>query len=554
MQLPRHSPLFLAVGALLFTHPAEAAKSTKPWPREVHRIAGGTLLEGALPNCTMGVSGTPGSIIDFIYPPDDVYYTLVETNDCAACATADTAIFTKVHLWLEYREACELPISIGLVGAVESGTAGCYTPNLTDVRYGPEGFLIPPPAQVPDTVELVFTLSSTAVVDHRAFLAISFIDTAAGCIKPRLVMRLNPPSAPCQQCIGYNDWFGADDIPDDLCFPDQVGNPMMFVEVDTCYPLRDLVAPAAVNDLDRDSTAYDAVRLTWTAPGDDGMTGTATWYEVRRAMFPIIDVNFALADSIAGAPTPAVAGSAERFLVGGLDEMTDYWFALKAHDEGGNAGALSNVLAVTTPPGIPDPVGSLEVVSTTKSTIRLSWIATGDDGNVGRPLRYLIAVSTSPITAGNFYASLRDSVPPTVDPGGLENIELTGLAASTSYVIAVRARDELGNESSVVTVSGRTQTGGPPLNGAPAIAPLEQPSKLPVPLYWIGTQGEPHQKIRIYDLTGRLVRTLPLSSDPNGITAWDGLDDDGGDVPAGMYIAKLTTGSRVAKSRIVLLK
>ena len=44
---------------------------------------------------------------------------------------------------------------------------------------------------------------------------------------------------------------------------------------------RDTVAPAAVSNLATGSPTTSSITLTWTAPGDDGSTGTATSYDIR---------------------------------------------------------------------------------------------------------------------------------------------------------------------------------------------------------------------------------------------------------------------------------
>ncbi len=102
-------------------------------------------------------------------------------------------------------------------------------------------------------------------------------------------------------------------------------------------PLLPTAAPAAV-----------AV-LHWTAPGDDGMTGLATRYDVRRATQPITAANFALADTVGGAPPPAPAGTAQSCAVVVPGDGTRVWFAIRTVDEAGNWSALSNVASFAAP-------------------------------------------------------------------------------------------------------------------------------------------------------------------------------------------------------------
>jgi hypothetical protein len=70
----------------------------------------------------------------------------------------------------------------------------------------------------------------------------------------------------------------------------------------------------------------------------------------------------------------------------------------------------------------------------------------------------------------------------------------------------------------------------------------------------MGAENNPvGQSIRIFDTTGRRVREIALGAELGGITPWNGRDDRGGLVPAGIYFARLISGSLHAHTRIVLL-
>ncbi|MHC4236605.1 MAG: S8 family serine peptidase, partial [Planctomycetota bacterium] len=120
-------------------------------------------------------------------------------------------------------------------------------------------------------------------------------------------------------------------------------------------PDPDVTPPSAVSDLS--ATSHDTVTLIWTAPGDDGDSGTATLYDVRYATSLIDDSSFDTATAAEGEPPPHPAGTAETFAVTGLAYETTYYFALKTIDEAGNASGLSNLVSATTglapPPEFP---------------------------------------------------------------------------------------------------------------------------------------------------------------------------------------------------------
>jgi hypothetical protein len=112
----------------------------------------------------------------------------------------------------------------------------------------------------------------------------------------------------------------------------------------------DNVAPAIVADLTVGQTFAGAVRLTWTAPGDDGNDGAAAYYDVRYSSEPITTTNWIKAIPCSGLPIPQLAGSSESYLVQGLSSETLYYFALKSGDDVGNVSDLSNVAEGSTNP------------------------------------------------------------------------------------------------------------------------------------------------------------------------------------------------------------
>ncbi len=127
----------------------------------------------------------------------------------------------------------------------------------------------------------------------------------------------------------------------------------------------DSTPPDAVADLATGTVTTSSVQLTWTAPGDDGSTGTATTYDVRYSTSTITAGNWATATQATGEPSPQIAGSGESFTVTGLSEATTYYFAIKASDEKPNESAISNVASATT-----------------ATTGPQSWVAVGDSGTV----------------------------------------------------------------------------------------------------------------------------------------------------------------------------
>jgi subtilase family protein/fervidolysin-like protein/ASPM-SPD-2-Hydin domain-containing protein/HYDIN/CFA65/VesB family protein/BACON domain-containing protein len=115
----------------------------------------------------------------------------------------------------------------------------------------------------------------------------------------------------------------------------------------------DSIPPGAIINLSVAGTTSNGATLHWTAPGDDGNTGTASGYVVKMSLAPINAANFDAATPVPNPPDPGPVGAAETMEVGGLAFNTTYHFAVKARDEFGNEGNVSNSPSGTTL-GIPD--------------------------------------------------------------------------------------------------------------------------------------------------------------------------------------------------------
>jgi FlgD Ig-like domain/Fibronectin type III domain len=90
-------------------------------------------------------------------------------------------------------------------------------------------------------------------------------------------------------------------------------------------------------------TASAQITLRWTAPGDDGIAGRATRYEVRWSAEPITPGHFFYGVAVTGLPAPAVAGTLQTFTIPGLDPNRSYYFVIRTQDEAGNWSPLSNL-------------------------------------------------------------------------------------------------------------------------------------------------------------------------------------------------------------------
>ena len=110
----------------------------------------------------------------------------------------------------------------------------------------------------------------------------------------------------------------------------------------------DTTSPAAITNLTISNITLNSVLLSWTSPGDDGDTGTATTYDIRYSTSLITEANWATATQVSGEPAPLIAGTAQSLTVSGLSSNTTYYFAIKTSDEVPNTSLLSDVPSATT--------------------------------------------------------------------------------------------------------------------------------------------------------------------------------------------------------------
>jgi chitodextrinase len=194
----------------------------------------------------------------------------------------------------------------------------------------------------------------------------------------------------------------------------------------------DTIAPTAPTGVLAQATAYNNVRLTWSASSDNvGVTG----YRVYRGGVPI-----------------ATLGAVTSFDDNTVSASTSYSYKVEAFDAAGNRSALSASASVTTPGApvvdtqAPSQPMNVSATAASESQINLSWAASTD--NVG-VVRYDI-----------FRGSGSDA--PRVGTSTTTSYGDTGLAAGTAYTYQIAAVDAAGNVSvRSGSVSATTKTAPP---------------------------------------------------------------------------------------------
>ena len=226
------------------------------------------------------------------------------------------------------------------------------------------------------------------------------------------------------------------------------------VELSAAYT-EDVYAPAKVTDLAA-AVQGEAVVLTWTATGDDGLVGRAHSYDLRWSENTIQPANFSQATPIEGTPSPAVAGDAESFTVSGLTPGETVHFALRVVDDAGNQSEVSEEVHATPESGDQSPpaaIADLAAAVVDETTVELSWTAPGDDGVSGTVGQYDVRLSDQPIDADSFDAAQGiDGPAQPVAAGETETLAVDGLTTGQTYYFAVKAADEVPNWAPISNV------------------------------------------------------------------------------------------------------
>jgi len=119
----------------------------------------------------------------------------------------------------------------------------------------------------------------------------------------------------------------------------------------TRFILYDTIPAAKIKDLALldCSVTSNSVTLTWTAVGDDGNIGQASRYDIRYSTQSILtDEDFDKATQVEVELQPKPSGEKETFTVGGLEQGTEYYFAIKVIDDANNISELSNCVFART--------------------------------------------------------------------------------------------------------------------------------------------------------------------------------------------------------------
>lgn len=317
-------------------------------------------------------------------------------------------------------------------------------------------------------------------------------------------------------------------------------------------PLYDRIRPARVTGVVATALSSASARVRWIASGDDSLSGQA-WAAL------VFCTDLATSQVVGGMKmATGPAGTPDSLDLIGFSEGQLCRCEVAMLDEVRNPGVWSLPDTMLVPGAAPVAIADLRIAAAHDSTVRLAWTAPADDGPAGRPVSYEIAGAPYAFDSTGFAAApVQAQLVAASAAGQPESLTVTGLERGRRWTFAVRgvdgtgARSPLSNLASVVLRVGGAIEG----RGGVAIAARPVPGVPPITLDWQG-EGLPgaRQQLDLLDLGGRLVRRVALGPEPGGNWQWNGRDDEGRSVPAGLYFARLTSGGRRAEARVVLIR
>lgn len=219
-------------------------------------------------------------------------------------------------------------------------------------------------------------------------------------------------------------------------------------------PPVDKTPPGAIVGFAVTRTGAGYADLAWRAPSEDGDEGgAATAYSLRYRLGGLDEGTLAESEEADGLPAPGAPGTEQTWRLRGLRPDTLYGTVLFAIDDAGLVSPPSDfVLARTRSDTLPpEAIDDLTLAAGDTASASLAWTAPHGDGGTGPSVaEYDLRYATQPLDAGIWDASPRaGGLPVPAEPGAREGFVLTGLAAHTTYWIAIRSADRSGNRSAL---------------------------------------------------------------------------------------------------------
>lgn len=214
---PRYHFGLLVLAALLVPmtlHANRIPPTTRPLPGPVRTMSSRSLVSP----CVLGVAGPAASVVSYVLPPDDQYFTYLDPEQ-AGCTGSNGIELTAAHIQVEFPYALDTPVLVGIVRAnLDDGD--CPAPRRGEYLFPPTLMTLSGPGT--GAYDIALPLPAGCTIEEPAFLEITFTEWGPWWEVPSLLI-----TSACEPCRSYN-YYPGDGY--DLCTFGFEGNPVMYVE------------------------------------------------------------------------------------------------------------------------------------------------------------------------------------------------------------------------------------------------------------------------------------------------------------------------------------
>jgi predicted nucleotidyltransferase len=218
-------------------------------------------------------------------------------------------------------------------------------------------------------------------------------------------------------------------------------NPSPTLYVNFTYA-EDTTPPAAITNLSAlTGDVVAQVKLTWTAPGDDGTSGDICSGKYRIKYSQDSNYDWNVSDYDIEWTTTTSPGESQSRVVENLTPGATYYFRIWTGDEIPNWSTISNSANAWAYIEDIDPSAITDLQAKRAAQILLSWTAPGDNGTEGQASFYNIRYSSSSPLDWDTATVWKSSRTTTGPYGTPETETITGLTPGTTYYFQIKAFD-----------------------------------------------------------------------------------------------------------------
>ncbi|MBI4396067.1 MAG: fibronectin type III domain-containing protein, partial [Elusimicrobia bacterium] len=313
----------------------------------------------------------------------------------------------------------------------------------------------------------------------------------------------------------------------------------------------DSEAPGAIGNLAAfTGTTEGEIRLTWTAPGDDGASMNIAGGRLRIDYSTNVNYTFSTSTYQVNQATSVGAGEDVAQTLTNLTGGATYYIRVWNLDEALNSGGLSNGATIWAQRDVTSPASITNLGATAVwRRVNLSWTSPGDNGSLGTLSgQFRVRYSTDHVvTEATFdtqpYGEI--VIPAFSEPGIVISTYVNGLTNGQAYYFAVRAEDDASNAGTVIAGSTAQAV---PSNNLPGTFSLTSPAD-----GFITADASPafgwNAAANLDSVYGDvLTYTLEYSTDAafaGGVTSFAGITGLSYDIGSSVLVEDVTTYWRV---------